>query len=185
MTAGGGPWGAERHGLARQTAEGTRAAGPARHGDGEGVRTDRQGRELGGHLPGAELGPLGRTVSSALREQETPVARLRRLDPPRGSHTRLPQPPTGFRGPCPLLSPHPHPDPNMAQPPFVPTGPHPRCFLVWTGPPQALFLCLPGREVSSATPHPTPAHFLCSGLGVRSWRPQDDSPLTPSCPFIC
>lgn len=86
MAAGGGPWGAERHGLARRTAEGTWAAGPARHGDGEGVRTDRQGRELGGHLPGAELGPLGRAVSSALREQETPVARLRRLNPPRGSH---------------------------------------------------------------------------------------------------
>lgn len=162
MVAGGGPWGTERHGLARRTAEGTRAV--ARHGDGEGVRTDRQGRELGGHLPGAELGPLGRAFSSALREQETPVARLRRLDPPRGSHA--PSPTAACIFPRTVSSPEP-PSPPRPQHGPATLCPH------WSTPP--LLPCLdrttsgplplsPGEGGELGTPHPTPAHFLYSGL---------------------
>lgn len=159
MAAGGGPRDAERHGLARRRAEGTRAAGPSRHGDGEGVRTDRQGRELGGHLPGAELGPLGRAASPALGARETPCLAA----PPSRPRSGLALAPTHssmhFSAVCVLSrAPTPTSTLTLAQPPFVPTGPHPRCFLVWTGPPQALFLCLPGREVSSPTP-PTPRTF--------------------------
>lgn len=178
MVAGGGPRDAERHGLARQTAEGTRAAGRARHGDREGVRADRQGRELGGYLPGAEPGPLGRVVSPALSAQATPVERLRR-----------PRPRLGLAGPAtpppacvsprfvPSPSPSLQPDPNMAQPPFVPTGPHPCCFLVWTGPPQALFLCLPGR--GWARRHPPPGHISFPRASVcgRAGGPRTTSPL--------
>jgi hypothetical protein len=115
-------------------------------------------------------GPLGRAVSPTLPARGTPVA-----------HPRRPRPLLGFAAPAtpPLASISPRslsssssprkPDPNMAQPPFVPTGPHPCRFLVWTGPPQALFLCLLGRRVGSPTPPPPhislPRASVCGGGG--------------------
>lgn len=80
---------------------------------------------------------------------------LAALDPGWGSRPlRDLHSPIALRDPCHLRAPQPQPDPDVAQPPFVPSGPHPCRFLVWTGPPQALFLCLLGRRVGSPTPPP-------------------------------
>lgn len=127
-SCGGGGRRASGRGATRPSAaHGRTDAGsrPARHGDGEGVRADRQGRELGGHLPGAEPGPLGRAASPALRAQEPPVAPSRPrsgltrppahacLSPPFTSSPEPPPPPRPRHGPATLC-------PHWSTPPLLP-----------------------------------------------------------------
>lgn len=128
------------------------------------------------------VGPLGRAVSLALFAQATPVAR-----------PRCPRPGLGLAAPTTPPSAYISAVGVLFEPPFPPTWPsHPLSPLVHThaaslsGPDHlrpSSFVSRGGEWVRRQPP--APAHFLSSGLGVRSWRPQDDRPLTPSCPFIC
>lgn len=129
-------------------------------------------------------GPLGRAVSPTLGAQGTPVARPRRPRPRLGL-AALATPPLACVSPRSVSSPSP-PNPTPTWPshplsPLVTPLPLP-CLDRTTSGPLPLS---PGEEGGLAdTPRPRTFHFL-RPEGVRSWRPRDDSPLTPFCPFIC